>query len=324
MDINKDNKILLLGGLGYIGGRLAQYLRSQGYSDIALSTTRDTVPAWAQAYAVSHLNLKSESSIRQCFEEVRPDIVIHLGGMQQAQCTADPETALKINEAGMDSLMYVARDLDVQRCVYLSTFQVYGDFMGKISEETPPKPRSVYAKSKYHGEEVVQRYREKGLSAAIIRLSNAYGNPMDNQVSDSVWTLAVNAFCRKVVHDGSLTIKSNQYRDFIPMFDAVRGIEHVMNLPEQELVEGLYNLGGENCLSIKEIAERVVRIYAELAPDREVVVNGPTEDQDKVFRPFEYDIHRIKQTGFELQGDMDQAIRTTLQFCQENFSSAIS
>lgn len=324
MDVNKESKILIVGGLGYVGGRLAHYLASQEYADVALTTTRKKYPAWAEGYEIGRLDLRSESSIRDCLQEIQPEILIHLGGMQQAQCQADPDGAAKINEAGMDSLLYVAHDLGVRRCVYLSSFQVYGDFTGTITEETVPKPRTVYAETKLHGEEVARRYREKGLCVAILRLANAYGYPMDNEVADSVWTLAVNAFCRRVVQEGRLTIKSNQYRDFIPMFDAVRGIEHAMNLEEKQLGDGLFNLGGDNCVQIKDIAQRVVRIYAELDPDAEPTLEGPTEDLDKIFAPFDYRIDKLRETGFELQGDMDQAIRTTLQFCREHMSSSLS
>ncbi|MCA9394952.1 MAG: NAD(P)-dependent oxidoreductase [Candidatus Omnitrophica bacterium] len=323
MDVNKESKILIVGGLGYVGGRLAHYLASQGYADVALTTTREQYPEWAQSYEIGHLDLRSESSIRGCLEEIQPEILIHLGGMQQAQCQTEPEGAAKVNAAGMDSLLYVALDLGVRRCVYLSSFQVYGDFTGTITEETPPKPRTVYAETKLRGEDVARRYREKGLSVAVLRLSNAYGYPMDNSVAESVWSLAVNAFCRRVVQEGRLTIKSNQYRDFIPMFDAVRGIEHAMNMEEDRLTDGLFNLGGDNCVQIKEIAQRVVRIYADLDPEAEPVLEGPTEDLDKVFQPFDYRIDKIKDTGFELQGDMDQTIRTTLQFCREHMSSSL-
>lgn len=324
MDVNKDSRILIVGGLGYVGGRLAQYLAAQNYTDVALTTTRETYPDWARGFEIVHLNLKSEASIRECLESVQPEILIHLAGMQQAQCQDDPEGAIKVNEEGMDSLLFVARETGIKRLVYLSTFQVYGNFRGTITEETPPDPHTVYARTKLGGEEVVRKYQQKGMSAAILRLANAYGYPMDDQVAASVWTLAVNAFCRKVVQEGRLTIKSDQYRDFIPMFDAVRGIEHVMNLDADQLGDGLFNLGGDNCVKIKDIAQRVVRIYAEIDPEAEVTVEGPTEDRNKKFQPFDYRIDKIKQTGFELQGDMDQGIRTTLQFCREHMSTPLS
>ena len=324
MDVKKQTKILIVGGLGYVGGRLAQYLASQDYTDVALSTTRETYPAWAEGYEIGSLNLRSETTIRECLQAIQPEILIHLGGMQQAQCQDDPDGAAKVNEEGLDSLLFVAHEAGVKRFVYLSTFQVYGDFRGIITEDTPPNPRSVYAQTKFAGENVVRRYQEKGVPAAVLRLANAYGYPMDDQVAGSVWTLAVNAFCRKVVQEGRLTIKSDQYRDFITMFDAVRGIEHVMNLSQEILGDGLFNLGGDNCVKIKDIAQRVVRIYAEMDPDAEVSLDGPTEDLDKVFEPFDYRIDKIKQTGFELQGDMDQAIRATLQFCREHMSSSLS
>ncbi|MCB9721138.1 MAG: NAD(P)-dependent oxidoreductase [Candidatus Omnitrophica bacterium] len=324
MDVNKTNRVMIVGGLGYVGGRLTHYLTSHSYADLVLTTTRDSYPNWAKSYEICPLDLRSESSIRRCLEMMRPEILVNLGGMQQAECEIDPDGAVKVNEAGIDSLLYVARDIGVRRFVNLSSFQVYGDFSGSITEQTHCQPRSVYARTKLNAEGIVRRYKEKGVSAVTLRLANAYGNPMDTEVAGSVWSLAVNSFCRNLVQTGKVTIKSNQYRDFITMFDAVRGIEHAMHMPEEQIGTGVFNLGGDNCMQIKDIAHRVVRINAEFDQSSEPIIEGPIEDLDKVFAPFDYRIDRIKETGFELQGDMDQAIRSTLKFCREHAGSSLS
>lgn len=313
---HRESKILVVGGLGYVGGRLVHHLASQEYEDVVISTVRPSYPQWANGYEVVSLDLKSDDSIQRCLSDVRPDVIIHLGGMQQAQCTQDPKGAALVNESGLETLCRTAIDIGVQRLVYMSSFQVYGHFVGRITEETAVDPQTVYAQTKLNGEAIVQQYQGKGLSCVTLRLANAYGYPMDNEIASSVWTLAINSFCQKVSQGQSLLIKSNQFRDFITMFDVARGIEHVLHL-DISTDDRIYNLGGDNCVQIREIAERVVRINAELDPNADVKVEGPTEDLDKVFEPFDYRIDKLAQTGFALQGDMDQAIRSTLQFCYQ-------
>ena len=308
--------ILIIGGLGYVGGRLANYLRSQNYQQIYLSTIRDSYPPWAEAFDIHHIDLTDPVSIDLCLRKCKPDMVIHLGALQQADCQANPDLAAKINERGTENLVRLCVDHGVGRFIYFSTFQIYGDFVGTITEETSPKPKSVYAKSKYSGEVIVRKYKSSDFHTLILRLSNAYGYPADDQVAESVWTLAANAFCRRAIEQGGLLIKSNQFRDFIAMQDVLEAVTHFVQMPTDTWSNGVFNLGGENCLSIMQLAERIARIYPSITAKSDLQIEGPTEDRDVEFEAFTYSIDKLKSSGFELSGAMDEELKKTLEFCQ--------
>lgn len=308
--------VLIIGGLGYVGGRLANYLRHQNFQNIYLSTTRDQYPKWAEAFDIHQVDLTDAVSIDLCLRKCKPDVVIHLGALQQADCQSNPDLALEINERGTENLVRLCAEHGVSRFIYFSTFQIYGDFVGTITEETSPKPKSVYAKSKYNGEIVVRKYESSDFNTLILRLSNAYGYPADDQVASSVWTLAANAFCRRAIEQGGLLIKSNQYRDFIAMQDVLEAVTHFIQMPTEKWSNGVFNLGGENCLNIMQLADRIAKIYQGMAGKSDLRIEGPTQDLDIEFEPFEYSIDKLKNTGFQLSRGMDEELKKALEFCQ--------
>lgn len=301
-----------------MGGRLANYLYGHHGFKVSLTTTRSSSPSWSRKFDVHPMNILEQKSVTNCLNRVKPVVVIHLGALQQADCHEDRERALRINQKGTENLVRSSRENGVKRFIYFSTFQVYGDFIGEITEQTPPKPKSVYAETKLLGEESVRKYQSSDFNGLVLRLSNAYGYPCDARVAPSVWTLAFNAFCRKAIEDGKLTIKSNQFRNFIPMSDVVRAVEFFLTNGIHQWQDGLFNLGGDDCLDIRQAAENVARIYEEMDPSKHLEIKGPTADLDKVFTPFRYNIEKLKQTGFIGLGDMDWEIRRTLEFCSQH------
>ncbi len=310
-------RILLIGGLGYVGGRLASHLHQQQLGEVHLSSVRRNFPAWSNQFVMHHLDLSDTASIQQCLNRARPDVIIQLGALQQADCADNPELAHKINVEGTARLVEQAKAQGIKRLIYFSTFQIYGDFVGHITEQTRPNPKSVYAQTKWEGEQVVSSAASRDFQTIVFRLSNAYGCPVDEQVADSVWTLAVNAFCRRAVTQGALLIKSNQYRDFIPMTDVVGATAYFLKDLCGAWRDGVYNLGGENCMSILQLAERVAANYERVIADRPLRIEGPTQDLDRVFEPFQYDIHQLRQAGYQLRGSMDLELQETLKFCRK-------
>ncbi|MGE0268325.1 MAG: NAD-dependent epimerase/dehydratase family protein [Candidatus Omnitrophota bacterium] len=311
-------RVLIVGGLGYVGGRLANYLYGHHGFKISLTTTRPSFPAWSKPFDVRQMNILEHKSMDDCLSRVKPDVVVHLGALQQSECQANRELALKINHQGTENLVRCSKENGVKRFIYFSTFQVYGNFTGEITEQTPPDPKTVYAETKLLGEETARKYGSSEFKVLALRLANAYGYPCDTRVAESVWTLAFNAFCRKAIEDGRLTIKSNQYRNFIPMSDVVRVIEFFLTNGIHQWQDGLFNLGSEDCLNISQAAENVARIYEEMFPLKHLKIEGPTMDLEKVFTSFHYNIEKLNKTGFIGLGDIDWEIRQTLEFCYKH------
>jgi len=80
-------KILITGGLGYVGGRLASFLNEKGDHEVFLSTRNrnKNLPDWVQESNVLQMDLADKKSIKSCVRQVQPDTIIHLGVINQQE-----------------------------------------------------------------------------------------------------------------------------------------------------------------------------------------------------------------------------------------------
>ena len=296
-------QILITGGLGYVGGRVAAHLRERHPSlGIRLTSHRERqeLPLWAGGFDIHRMDMTERDTIAPCLEGI--DAVINL---------ATPD--------GINNLTERAIEGGVEKFISVSTCHVYGENLkGRVTEETPTKPLYPYASSHLAAEKcVLERSLSSGISSTCLRLSNSYGYPMD--VAIDRWGLVVNDFCRQIVRDKQIVLNSDGsgVRDFIPLEDVARAVEHVL-FGDQRTMDGrTFNLGGECTMSILDMAHKVEQVYREMCDGSEkpIIVKGNAGDSDAAER-FEYSLNRLKDTGFKLSGNMDKEIERTLRMAE--------
>ena len=310
-------RILITGGLGYLGGRIANFLNGFPKTNIILGTRRkfSEIPDWAKSFQITNLNLCDTSSISDAI--VNLDTVIHLAGLDEQNSFRDIEAAWKINALGTQSLLSVANDKGIQKFIYFSTFHVYGDCEGTITEETPAQPYHPYASTHRAAEDIVRFYQHyKNINTLTLRLSNAFGCPMDTEINR--WALVFNDLCRQAMTSRKMIINSSgkQYRNFISLHDVCAAIEHFLYAIPDQWGDGLYNLGGDNCLSIIEVAEIIAKVYkSKYGESIPVQIND--KDDEKKYNPVHFNINKLKKTGFSLSGNMEKEIEKTLSLCEK-------
>jgi len=121
----QDLNILITGGLGYLGGRVADSLkRNFPETTIILGTRRKIrdIPDWAESFKIIHLDVCDSLSIEQAV--VGSDTVIHLAALNEHESIKDIEAAWKTNALGTQALLSAANRKGVQRFVYFSTFHI--------------------------------------------------------------------------------------------------------------------------------------------------------------------------------------------------------
>src|SRR5271157_5900529 len=188
-------KFVILGGIGYIGGRLSHHLRQHGhYVCITTRSLPVKMPAWISADEVVQNDLYDIPSLTALFSG--KDVIINLAGPDEMETNEDPLSALKAGgEIMWQVLSGIAQCPVAPAFIYLSTFHVYGkDLTGEVRENRVPVPVHPYALGKYFGEGVVQLFRHRHLQKVLcVRLSNAFGFPED--ISVTRWTLVFNDLC---------------------------------------------------------------------------------------------------------------------------------
>jgi UDP-glucose 4-epimerase len=315
-----DLKILITGGLGYLGGRVADSLkRNHPESTIALGTSREIseAPDWAKDFQIVPLNILDPVSIEKA---VSNDIhvIIHLAALNEHDSFDNIESAWDTNTLGTQALLAATSQKQIPKFIYFSTFHVYGDSQGEITEDSPTCPHHPYAATHRAAEDMVRFYqRYKNMDTLTLRLSNGFGYPMDSGVNR--WTLIFNDLCRQAMTSGKMVIKSSgkQYRDFIALHDVASAIDHFLFINPEKWDDGLFNLGGDRSFSILEVAKTIATVYEKkYRKPASIQIEG--KDNGERYSPVHFNIDKLKKTGFCLTGNMEKEIEQTLSLC-ENF-----
>ena len=317
------DRVLITGGLGYVGGRIAEYLSRDNNLHLSIGTRRDkiVVPDWIENGGVVQMELESKESLESACEGVK--YVIHLAGLNEIDSASDPERALAINGNGTLRLLRAAERAGVERFIYFSTAHVYGKPLeGRITEKTVPRPVHPYAISHRVAEDLVLAAHDSGsLTGIVLRLSNSFGSP--NSSYANRWTLIVNDLCRQAVEKRKLTLHSSglQQRDFITLEDVGRAVVHFLELEKVKCGDGLFNLGGEYSIRIVDLAELVASRCSDVLGFSPAIRRAKSTGEE-VSKNLEYSIDKAKATGLVIIGNTNEEIDSTLYFCRHAFGQS--
>lgn len=311
-------KVLLTGGLGYVGGRVALALNEAGH--VVRCGTRHaglSAPVWFPNMQMTHLDWGSLESLGLACQGV--DCVVHLAAMNEVESATDPVGALEMNGVASLRLLEAAKAVGVRRFIYFSTAHVYGaPLQGDIDETTLPRPVHPYAITHKVAEDfVLAAHDRKQIEGVVIRLSNGFGAPVTPDVDR--WTLLVNDLCRQAATTGELRLNSagTQLRDFLTLGDVARAVDHLLRLDAGQLADGLFNLGSGKAMSILEMTERIAARWQVLT-GRDIAIVRPVGDG--VLPPaLNYHCEKLAATGFMLTSQVDREIDDTLQLCLQAF-----
>ena len=318
------SRVLITGGLGYLGGRITAHLmESNPHAPLRLLTRRtpDQIPLWAKQLDVVRGDLLDAGSLAAALEDV--DTVIHLAAANEIESQRDPGAALDTVGKGTLNLLQACVAQNARRFIYFSTFHVYGPSADQpITEGTPARPVHPYAITHLTAEGLVDWHRHSyDINTLILRVSNGYGFPADPLIRR--WTLVFNDLCRQAVEQGEIRLRSNgkAHRDYVAIGDVARAVNHFLSIPTESWEDGLFNLGGESSLSVLKVAEIVADRFRSLCghevPIRIEATMGPEHEQ-----PVDYRIDKLKGTGFQLSGNMADEIDGTFGVCQQLMAQA--
>jgi UDP-glucose 4-epimerase len=312
-------RILITGGFGYLGGRLAQFLANQaGYTVLLGSRQQTRPPDWLSHVEVIQTRWDSPASLEQICIGV--NAAVHLAGMNAQDCTADPAAALEVNGLATARLLNAAIKQRVKRFIYLSTAHIYGNpLAGVITEETCPTNLHPYATSHRAGEDVVRAAHQRGeIEGIVIRLSNGYGTPTHKDAN--CWMLLINDLCRQAVITQEMVLRSTglQRRDFVPLTDACRAIGHLLALPRQDLGRGIFNVGGKTASTVWEVA-CLIQKRCETTLGFLPQLNRVAPQADEAIVELDYRLDALLQTGFRPDADRVKEIDQLIKFCRASF-----
>lgn len=266
MSYYRDKKVLISGGLGFIGSNLARALVMQG----AEVTVVDSLIPQYGGNPFNLEDIRDKISVNVC--DVRDpfamayliqgkDFLFNLAGQtSHMDSMSDPQTDLNINATAQLSILEACRKSNAGiKIVFASTRQLYGkpDYL-PVDEKHPIRPVDVNGINKLAGEWYHLLYNNVyGIRACALRLTNTYGPGM--RVKDArqtflgIWIrLLIEGKPIKVFGDGL------QLRDFNYVDDCV---EALLLAGANEAANGkVFNLGSKEVVGLKVLAEMMIEL----------------------------------------------------------------
>ena len=312
-------KILVTGGLGFIGHNVVALLESQGHTCVITDTqtTYGIIPQAELDYLIVErrkkihtdriygIDIADRDGIDWLMREHCPSIVIHLASFpRQKVVNANPQLGSHTMSEGLLNLLEASVKCDVQKFVYVSSSMVYGNFRDAyfdgITESHATDPIGQYGIMKLAGEWLVRDYsRRTGIAHTILRPSAVYG-PLD--VEDRV----VSKFLLGAIRGDIIRVCGGlEELDFTYVSDAAEGIAEAA--VSDDTHNTTYNITRGHSRTLLEAAKLAVQIAGSGTIEVEVAdENFPSRGQlntqraqlDFGYRP-EVDIEQGFQEYYE-------------------------
>jgi UDP-glucose 4-epimerase len=309
-------KILITGGSGFIGGRLAHHLELNGHH-IRLITRNQRISDYLKNTEITNFDWSNLNEIENKCRDI--DVVVHAAGMNSYDSGKDPLSALSFNGLGTANLVTGAINARVKRFIYISTAHVYSNsLIGVITEKNYLNNYHAYATSHVAGENfLIGASSEKKIEGLVIRLSNAFGTPVHAGVD--CWGLLVNDLCRQSIEKKRLVLRSKglQERNFIALKDVCLTIEALINMRDYDKSNNILNLGSIN-KKVIEMAKLIQQHVEELfGYSPEIETNFL---KNEMIGKLKYESLGLKKYGIEVRENMIEEIEELLLFCKEHFN----
>ncbi len=323
MNQYENKKILITGGLGFIGSNLARALVIQG----AKVTLVDSLIPLYGGNLFNIDDIRDKVTVNVC--DVRDpfamayllqgkDYLFNLAGQtSHMDSMSDPQTDLDINAKAQLSILEVCRKVNPSiKIVFASTRQLYGkpDYL-PVDEKHPTRPVDVNGINKFAGEWYHLLYNNVyGIRACVLRLTNTYGPGM--RVKDArqtflgIWVrLLIEGRPIKVFGDGL------QLRDFNYVDDCV---EALLLTGASDVANGkVYNLGSKEVVGLKALAEMMVEmVYGgdfeliDFPPERKVIDIGDYYSDFSLI---------TKELGWQPKIGMKEGLIRSIDYYQKNY-----
>lgn len=243
------NKILIIGGSGFLGSFLFLSLAKQQRKVSATYSTKKI------HHKLVKLDIRQKESIDEVLQKIKPDIIIHAGGLTNTDyCEMNKSEAYSINVTGTQNLL----DLFSGKVIYMSTDYVFDGKIGNYNEDYPKSPLNHYGYTKSCAEDIVLQRRNN----LVVRISGLYGfNPLHNKF--------INSYLKPEVVASMKLISTPTYiNDLVDNIDRIIEMEGILHFAGNEAVSrfhfakqviselGLSTKLHTECSNVRSISER--------------------------------------------------------------------
>jgi nucleoside-diphosphate-sugar epimerase len=307
-----ENKVLVIGGAGYIGSALVEKLLNLGLQVSVLDAMHYGEATLSRV--AGHPNL---TIIREDFRHIEVltravsgvGSVIHLGGLVgDPACAVDTDLTVDVNVTATKVIGEIAKARGVRRFIFASSCSVYGACDEIVDEESHFNPQSLYARSKVASEAVLGALNSRDFAVTCLRFATIYGISGRTR-----FDLVVNLLCAKAVRDRMITVYgADQWRPFVHVADVARAITMTLRAPTDLVAGEAFNVGSDaQNYTLGDVAELINR----QVPDAEITCDDTFVDK----RNYRVCFAKIRsRLGFEPAWTIERGIAQVVALVRSN------
>ena len=238
-------RVLIVGGAGYIGGYTTDLLKREGY-DVAVYDSLLYEDRYLKNIPFIYGDIRDTNKLIEVADQY-DCIVLAAALVGDPACSVDNLLTEEVNYSAIRR--FTERISSDKRLIFLSTCSVYGAQDGVLTEQSPTNPLSTYASTKLRAE---QHILDKG--GVVFRLGTVFG--LGDTYSRIRLDLVVNVLTLKAVKEGKITVSGgDQWRPIIAVRDIAQYISEAVN----NKVAGIFNLSYKNT-TIRELGDEVCNL----------------------------------------------------------------
>ena len=316
-------KILVTGGLGFIGSNLIELLIKKNFyviniDKISYSSNFYNTKKYKNSKKYKFIKCDiGDKKLKKILFKYKPDCIFNLAAETHVDRSIDnPESFIKNNIVGVFNLLEEYRSfINKYKCklIHISTDEVYGDIKaGRASENFSYNPSSPYAASKASSDYLIKSYiKTYNIPAIVTNCSNNYGPKQHPEK-------LIPKLIFNVLNDKKLPIygKGKNSREWIYVKDHC---EALLKIFQKGKIGKFYNIGSNINLTNLKVCKKIINISKQFLQKKTkskiiFVKDRPGHD----FR-YAIDSKRInKELGWHAKTDFDKGIKLTFEWYYRN------
>lgn len=259
----RPRQVLITGGAGFIGSRLAGFLAAAG-DDVCVFdnlSSRLPLPPIARGRGIEG-DVRDEAALEAAFAEFRPSAVVHLAAVHHIPtCELERAYSLDVNVTGTERVLAAAERHGVEHLVLASSGAVYDTVEGPLREATTRcAPHDNYALAKTANEQQARFWGARtGQTVTVARIFNTIGpgDPNAHLVPDIL----------EQVRDGQSVVRlgnTSPRRDYVWVEDVARALQAAVSRPISGGTIETVNV----CSGVEYSVAQIVEVLGELLSRR--------------------------------------------------------
>jgi len=254
--LEDQQRVLVIGGAGYLGSVLVRRLLAAGYAVRVLDSFiygAKSLNSISEELQIVRGDIRDIHVMVSALDEV-DSIILLAAVVGDPASKARPVQTIETNLLATQAIATASRSQHISRFIYASTCSVYGTGSDVLDEKAPLNPVSLYARTKIDSEKVILAMADSYFAPTILRMGTLYGFSPRMRFDLVVNTMTKTAFTDQRIN----VFGGNQWRPLLQVEDAARAFMLCLEADIKDVGCQVFNVGSdEQNYRIDDIADLI-------------------------------------------------------------------